>query len=176
MLKSQKETVSKSYPKVLTVFGYTNPKAPKTEALEFDRLIALFQKINCHNVAKFIESIRFEETQRNVTMSYNFVLCPRDITLNKETSLDEAMSFFQQSDFLVGTRRGVEGAMVFFKKLAEFVESLDQEHLQFTDGIFSEALVYFCGNVEKTSLTELAEIAFGENLPQETTTFPVKKH
>lgn len=164
MSEASEDIPVQTHPRVMAIFGYTNPRAPRVSEQEYTRLITFFESVTALNIAKFIEAVQFDEKERNVTMSYNLVLCPRTVDTSKEPTFEEAMQMFQQRDLLIGTRRGVEGAMVWFSNLAKALKEDIPAVLTF-DKIFSEAISHLSVPAQSISIGEMVAVAFGDKKP-----------
>ncbi len=132
-----------TWPQVMAVFFYPNPKAPRVQDEEFLRLQSFYENASLPNMALFIEIVQFMEKECGVTMSFNFSLCNRrnqgDLGDSEMTS-GHATLYFGTRDLLVGTRGGVEGAMVWFRNISEGISMIAPELLQILDKIFGEAV------------------------------------
>ncbi len=165
MSEHEGSTEPKTHPQVLAIFGYTNPRAPRVPETEYARLLSFFKDVPAPNIATFIEAVQFDEKERGVTMSYNLVLCPRTVDPSKEPTFEEAMQMFRQRDLLVGTRRGVEGAMMWFSNLVEALKD-DTSSIVTFDKIFGEAIPYLSVPMQPTSIGEMVAVAFGDKVPE----------
>jgi hypothetical protein len=150
---ARKQLAEGTWAEVMTVFGYTNPKAPRTHLEEFARLKAFFEKAGYLNLAKFAEIVAFEEQQNNVSMSYNLSMRPRG---------GSPIQFMMTPDIMVGTRGGVEGAAVWLQKLEEAIPDAVPESVQIFDKIFGEAIEFLSKPGQKTTLEEMARKVFLE--------------
>ncbi|PIR86391.1 hypothetical protein COU13_01210 [Candidatus Kaiserbacteria bacterium CG10_big_fil_rev_8_21_14_0_10_43_70] len=145
-----------TWPQVMVVYGYTNPSAPRVPDEEFTRLKALYEQAACPNVATFIELVRFVEKEHGVTMSFNLSLRRRLVPGEvPETTTENARLYFSCPDILVGTRGGVEGAMVWFKNFYEAIGIVPSESAQVMDKIFGEAVEFLKGPSRETNNEEM---------------------
>lgn len=162
---TQEAVDTRNYPRVAAVFEYPNPNVPRTTDEEFQRLIAFFTEANCPNIATFIGVVQFAEKEHGVTMSYNLSLVPRSFDMGKEPTLEEVMRFFSLRDILVGTRRGVEGAAVWFKNLSEAMREIEPGSAHHLETLFGEALEEFSRPPTITTLAEIATFVSGGERP-----------
>lgn len=158
---ARKQLAEGTWPQVMTIFGYPNPKAPRTADEEFARLKTLYGQANCPNMVAFIELVQFKEKEHDVTMSFNLSmrrrLVPGDAApLNAES----AMLLFSCPDILVGTRYGVEGAAVWFKNFSEAMPNMAPESVQLMDKIFGEAVEFLrSGTSRRTTVEDMFKSA-----------------
>ncbi len=155
---ARKHLAEGTWPEVMAVFGYQNTRAPKVPAEEFDRLKALYEQANCPNMVAMIELLRLKEQEAGVTMSFNLSLRRRMVPGEApEATSENAWLFFSCPDILVGTRRGVEGAAVWFKNFSEAIPQLAPESIQMMDKIFGEALVFLKGPSHTSTVGEMMD-------------------
>lgn len=157
---ARKQLAEGTWPQVMMVFGYPTPKAPLTSDDEFTRLKALYEQAGCTNMAAFVDMVRFQEKEHGVSMSFNLSM-RRRLTPGEapEPTAENAMLLFSCPDILVGTRRGVEGAAVWFKNFSEAIPKLAPESLQVMDKIFGEAIGFLKGPSRKTNVAEMFKSA-----------------
>lgn len=143
---ARKQLDEGTWPQVMMVFGYPTPKAPPTVDEEFIRLKVLYEQASCPNMAAFIGIVWFAEKENGVSMSFNLSM-RRRLTPGEapEPTAENAMLLFSCPDILVGTRYGVEGAMVWFKNFSEAISRLAPESVQVMDKVFGEAVEFFKG-------------------------------
>jgi len=162
-----KQLAEGTWPQVMAVFAYPNPKAPRIDDAEFVRLRTLYQQANCSNMAAFVDLVRFKERERNVTMSFNLSMRRRVIPGGPQApTAENPPHLFLCPDILVGTRFGTEGAVVWFQRFAEGIPSAVPESIQVMDKIFGEAIeVITKGSSRKTTLADMVRSALGEKDP-----------
>lgn len=157
---ARKQLAEGTWPQVMMVFGYRNPKAPRATDIEFVRLKMLYEQATCPNMAAFVELVRFQEKEHNVTMSFNLSMRRRLVPGEaSEPTSETAMLLFSCPDILVGTRYGMEGAVVWFKNFFEAMPNLAPESLQVMDKIFGEALEFLKGPSRTTTVGEMFKSA-----------------
>ncbi len=153
---ARKQLADGTWPQVMMVFAYMNPKAPRIPGEEFDRLTAFYEQAACANMVQFIELLRSAETERDVTMSFNFSMRRRLVPGDApEATPENARLLFSCPDILVGTRTGTEGAAVWLKNFSEAMPSLVPESVQVIDKIFGEAIPFLKGSYRPVTLEEL---------------------
>ncbi len=151
-----------TWPQVLAVFGYDNPRAPRVHPETYQRLQDVFQAAGCAQIAAFAGLVSIEERARGVTMSFNFSLCKRRRPGNLEDSEESQMDHLATPDMLIGTRKGVEGAAVWLETFAATLASqLPPESIQFMDKIFGEAVACMRAQSQQLSFGDLVDIAAG---------------
>lgn len=157
---ARKQLAEGTWPQVMGVFGYRNPNGPRVLDEEFLRLKALYEQAACQNMAAFIELVRFQEKEHGVTMSFSLSTRRRLVPGEApEPTKENAMLLFSSRDVLVGTRFGVEGAVVWFKNFSEAMPNLVSETVQVMDKIFGEALEFFKGPSRSTTVGDMLKSA-----------------
>lgn len=155
---ARKHLAEGTWPEVMAVFGYLNPRAPKVPEQEFARLKTFYEQAKCPNIAAVVELVRLKEQEAGVTISFNLSLRRRSVPGEApEPTSENAQLFFSCPDILVGTRRGVEGAAVWFKNFSEAIPQLAPESIQMMDKIFGEALVLLKGPSRKSTVGEMMD-------------------
>lgn len=141
---ARKQLVEGTWPQVMAVFEYKNPKAPRTPDEEFALLEALYKRASCPNIATFIELVHFAEREHDVTKSFNISLCRRLVRgkIPKLTAKNSISLFITCPDILVGTRGGIEGAVTWLKTFSEAMPRVPPELIQVMDKIFGEAVEF----------------------------------
>jgi hypothetical protein len=157
---ARKQLADGTWPEVMEVFGYPNPKAPRISDKEYDRLKALFEKATCPNMAAFIELLRFAEKEHGVTMSFNLSMRKRLVPGKAPQLVPEnlrlfANLLFSTPDILVGTRSGIEGAAVWLKNFSEVMSNSAPESVQVLDKIFGEANELLKRPSHKTNIAKM---------------------
>ncbi|MEK7505759.1 MAG: hypothetical protein AAB597_02600 [Patescibacteria group bacterium] len=157
---ARKQLAEGTWPQVMGVFGYRNPKAPRTPDEEFVRLKALYGRADCSNMAEFVDLVRFAEKEHGVAMSFNLSMRRRLVPGEApESTAQNAMLLFSCPDILVGTRNGLEGAAVWLKNCYEAVQHLPPESVQVMDKIFGEALGFLKGPSRMTTVEDMLRSA-----------------
>ncbi|MDB5225242.1 MAG: hypothetical protein JWL87_194 [Candidatus Adlerbacteria bacterium] len=151
---AQKQLTDGTWPQVMKVFGYQNPKAPRVPDEEFARLKALYEQAACPNLAAFVDLVRFKEKERDVTMSFNLSL-----RLRLASGADNAALILSSPDIMVGTRYGIEGAAVWLKNFFEAVPDSAPESVQLMDKIFGEAVEFLQGTPRQATLEDMVKFA-----------------
>lgn len=141
----RKTLEDKTWPQVMMVFGYPNPKAERKPDSEFARLKDIFGRANCPNMVAILDLVRFEEERLGVAMSFNLSMRRRAVPGDAEPIGENVLGFFSTPDILVGTRRGVESAFHWFNNLSEAMGNMLPEEAQIFDRIFGEAVEFFKG-------------------------------
>ncbi len=138
---ARKTLAEKTWPRVMAIFAYPTPKAPRASDAEFDRLKNFYEQSNCPHIAAFVDHVRFFEKEHSMSMSFSLSLrrrnTPDDTTV---PTPENVVEFFSTPDILVGTRGGSEGAAVWLKNFSEAVPQLVPESVQVMDKIFGEVL------------------------------------
>lgn len=160
--RARKQLETGTWPQVMMVFGYTNPRPPRVPEEEFEKLKTFYEQAGCQNMALFIQLVRFEEAKYNVTMSFNLSMCPRPQSENTEPTAEDVMVTFATPDILVGTRNGVVGAIDWFRKTSEDLSKVPPEAVQVFDKIFSEAVQVLKNPGKEATLADIAEAASGK--------------
>jgi hypothetical protein len=154
---ARKQLAEGTWGEVMAVFGYPNPRAPRTSPEEFKRFKAFYESLGYPNLAKFAETVAFEEQQNNVTMSYN---------LSMRTRSGNPAEFLMTPDIMVGTRWGIEGAAVWLKNLSEVIPEAIPETVQIFEKVFGEALKFLAQPGRKVTLDQMVEhVVAGTELP-----------
>ena len=165
---ARKQLTEGTWPQVMMVFGYLNPKAPRTLEDELDRLKVFYEQAVCPSIAEFVELVRFAEKEHSMTMSFKFSTRRRLVPGEApEPTAENAMLLFTSCDILVGTRYGAEGAAVWLKNFSEAMSHMAPEQVQVMDKIFAEAVEFLKGPSRKTTLREMlkdAVLGEGETL------------
>jgi hypothetical protein len=152
-----------TWPQVLSVFGYENPRAPRVDPETYQKLRNVFEAAGCAQIAAFAGLVSIEERARGMTMSFNFSLCRRRQPGNVQDSEESLMDHLGTPDMLIGTRKGVEGAAVWLEKFASTLASqLPPESIQFMDKIFGEAVACMLARSQRLTLEDLVDIASGQ--------------
>ena len=152
---ARKQLAEGTWPEVMMVFVYRNAKAPRTPDAEFARLKELFEQASCLNIAAFIELARFQEKEHGVTTSFNLSMRRRLVPNEAPLTLENAILLLSCPDILVGTRRGIEGAAVWFKSFSEAIPHVPPESLQVMDKIFGEAVEFLKGPSREATVGEM---------------------
>jgi len=153
---ARKQLAEGTWPQVMAVFGYANPKAPRVSDDEFVRLKKHYGQATCPNMMHFIELLHFAEKEHGVTMSFNFSMRRRLVPgETPELNAESAMLLFSCPDILVGTRHGIEGAAIWLKNFSEVMPDLVPESVQVMEKIFGEALEFLKGPSRKTTVEEM---------------------
>lgn len=159
-----------TWPQVLALFRYYNPRAPLTEAAEFERIALLYRQANLQHLATFTELVQLKERSHNIVVSFNFSMGPRS-----RSHAGGAATFFGFPDILVGTRNGVEGAAAWLRNFAVAIPELVPESVQVMDKIFGEALtVIATGSSGRITFQDMLAVAAGGDFPPLTN--PPPKH
>ncbi|HEY5382963.1 MAG TPA: hypothetical protein VIJ88_00160 [Candidatus Paceibacterota bacterium] len=167
------QLAEKTWPQVMAVFEYSNPRAPQKSDEEFSRIKNLLEKATCINMAAFIDMVQFEEKRCGVTKSFNLSLCKRLTPGEAPSPTINAM--LSCPDILVGTRNGVEGAMDWFNNFSKGMTQLAPESIQIFDKIFGEAVDVLAGPTLKAAIGEMLQFAItGEGVLFKTPDIPSK--
>lgn len=128
-----------TWPEVVAVFRYNNPEACRTTNDGFENLRKSFEQAGCLSLARFVQLIAFDELADGQVHSYilsmRYRLLPNGQRV--ETAEDE-ISAFLCPDLLVGSRRGVGGAVSWLRRFLGEIPSLLPETVQLMDRIFGE--------------------------------------
>lgn len=162
MAISEDEPMDTKVPRVMAVFVYSNPGAPRTPEEVYKQLIDRFERANCHNLAKFLEFVQFEEKSRGMTLSYNLSLAPPTTDPHAPRTSDDVAAYFAYNDILVGSRYGEEGAIAWFTLLSQKMDEALPGRVQFVDKIFGLALVHVSSPLQTTTVQEMERVVFGE--------------
>ena len=119
LLSAKKQLEEGTWPEVMTIFGYPTPRSPRASDEEFQKLQDLFRGLSLHNIANFTEGLQLKEKELNVSLSYNLSLRYRTVSGSVEVSQKSVEQLFACPEILVGTRRGMEGAFVWFNNLSQ---------------------------------------------------------
>lgn len=172
---ARKQLAEGTWPQVMTVFGYDNPKAPRKADGEIARIKKLFEEASCPNMATFIELVRFEEQERQVTRSFNLSMCGRLTPGDVPLTPTNAALLFSTPDILVGTRNGIEGAIDWFKNFSEAIPKMMPESVQIFDKIFGDAVVFLQGPSRKTTVEDMIQsVVSDEDVSSEPAEVPFK--
>ena len=157
---ARKQLESKTWPEVMAVFQYRNPKALRTSDEDFAELIAFYKKSVYPNMAACIEIVQFQEKRLGIPMSFNLSLRRRDVPGEvTDPTTKDVLAFMIVPDILVGTRRGIEGAFVWFKNFSEVVSKAPPEVVQVMEKIMGEAVAMLHGPSHETTLGEMIQAA-----------------
>ncbi|MDB5188208.1 MAG: hypothetical protein JWO50_728 [Candidatus Kaiserbacteria bacterium] len=163
IIGARKQLAEGTWPKVMTVFEYLNPKAPRTPAEEFARLKSFYEHAALPNMTVFVDLLSFAEKEHNVTISYNLSMCWRHLPENappESITTEEAMAFLSCPDVLVGTRNGSEGAAVWLRHFSEAIPKIAPEPIQVWDKIFGEAVELLKKQPRKVSIEDIVNAVF----------------
>ncbi len=162
---ARKQLADGTWPQVMAVFGYPNPKAPRTSDEEFARLKMFYEEVACPNIAAFVELVCFAEKENGMTMSFNFSMRRRLVSGDApEPTAESAMRLLTSPDLLVGTRRRVEGAAIWLKSFSEVMSTFATESIQVMDKIFGEAVELFKEPSHRMTAQEMFEsVVFGKD-------------
>lgn len=165
--RARKQLANKSWPEVVAVFQYENPRATLKSAEETDRIKRVLATAGCANMVVFLELVRFEEAQHSIVMSYNLSLRSRNVSFDTNDASQNALAILMCPDILVGTRRGIEGAMDWLSNVSKAVPDFVPESLRVMDNIFGEAVEMLKGASIPLTLEDMLYIAKGEQeLPE----------
>lgn len=151
-----------TWPQVLAVFGYENPRAPRVGPETYERLKDTFERAGCVQVAAFAGLVSMQEKERGVTMSFNVSLCKRRRPGNVQDNDESLTDDLATPDMLIGTRKGVEGAAVWLEKFAAQLIQMPPESIEFMDKVFGEAVACMLKHSQRLSLDDLFDLAFGQ--------------
>ncbi len=157
---SRKQLADGTWPQVMMVWGYKNPRAPRISDEQYACIKEFFLKENCPAMAEFVDLLQFVEKEHNVTMSFNFSM-QRRAPPEESGTVPEiiVLSVLHCPDVLVGTRNGIQGAGIWLKNFSEAIPKLPTEAVQIMNKIFSEAVIFIRGSSKVMPFEELLRYA-----------------
>lgn len=157
-----KQLADGTWPQVITVYGYKNPRAPRVPDEDYARLKTLFERAGFPNLAAFTACVQMEEKVCDVTLSFNVSLCRRRTPEGASDTDRDLADFESTPDMLVGTRGGVEGAAVWLHKWSWTMAQVGSEVAQVVDKIFGEVVVALGRPPQTLTTAEMLAVALGE--------------